>query len=92
MMKDTPLSYEQLQKNSYLAGANAPYIEALYDQYLQDPNAVDEKWRQYFDSIVNGSGDVSHYAIQQQFQALAKKPATASVTVTASSQQVATDY
>jgi 2-oxoglutarate dehydrogenase E1 component len=31
--------------NSYLFGANAPFIEALYDAYLADPTSVEPRWR-----------------------------------------------
>lgn len=90
-MKQTSLSYEQLLSGSYLAGANAPYIEALYDLYLQDPSKVDDEWRQYFDSIANGEKDVSHFDICRQFQELAKKPAAAGVVAAVSSGQAAVD-
>ena len=42
---------KDLIENSYLFGGNAPYVEELYEQYLEDPNSVDEKWRQYFDRL-----------------------------------------
>ena len=41
---------EQLA-SSPLYGANAPYLEALYEQYLRDPQALDASWRQYFDAL-----------------------------------------
>ena len=31
--------------NSYLFGSNAPFIEALYESYLQDPQSVEPRWR-----------------------------------------------
>jgi len=34
-----------------LSGTNAPYIEALYEQYLQNPASVDTAWRRYFDAL-----------------------------------------
>ena len=42
---------KDLIENSYLFGGNAPYVEDLYEQYLEDPSSVDEKWRQYFDRL-----------------------------------------
>ena len=35
--------------NSYLYGANAPFIEDLYETYLDNPGAVTPAWRDYFD-------------------------------------------
>jgi len=29
-------------------GFNTGYIEALYAQYLKDPNSVSESWREFF--------------------------------------------
>ncbi len=36
-------------------GANASYVEGLYNRYNSDPNLVDESWRSYFDDLVSGS-------------------------------------
>ena len=41
---------EALQ-NSYLFGGNAPYVEDLYESYLNNPSAVPENWRNYFDQL-----------------------------------------
>ena len=40
---------KELIQTSYLFGSNAPYVEDLYEQYLEDPASIDEKWRQFFD-------------------------------------------
>ena len=32
---------------SYLFGSNAHYIEELYEQFLENPDSVDEKWKLY---------------------------------------------
>ena len=37
--------------NSYLFGANAPFIEELYETYLEDPQSVEPRWRDYFDEL-----------------------------------------
>src|SRR5687768_11268889 len=34
--------------------ANLEYLEALYDQYLQDPQRLPESWRRYFDELASG--------------------------------------
>ncbi|MGZ9080473.1 MAG: 2-oxoglutarate dehydrogenase E1 subunit family protein, partial [Burkholderiales bacterium] len=49
--------------NSHLFGSNAPFIEALYEAYLKDPQAVEPRWRSYFDELQrldDGPADVSH--------------------------------
>ena len=68
----------QMQDSSLLFGANAPFIEELYEQYLADPNAVTEAWRNYFDALQptsGGSHDVAHSAIRRAFAALPKTTA-----------------
>lgn len=62
--------------NSYLNGANAPFIEALYESYLADPQSVEPRWRGYFDELQkldDGPRDVSHAEVQERFAALAKE-------------------
>jgi len=66
---------KQMLGNSYLFGANAPFIEALYESYLKDPAAVEPRWRDYFDELQrldHGAVDVSHYDVQERFAQLAK--------------------
>ncbi|HNO76064.1 MAG TPA: 2-oxoglutarate dehydrogenase E1 component [Nitrosomonas mobilis] len=38
-------------ENSMLFGANAAFIEMLYEQYLVNPADVPAQWREYFDSL-----------------------------------------
>ncbi len=67
--------------NSYLFGANAPFIEALYDSYLKDPQSVEPRWQGYFDSLQaldDGPKDVNHHQVIEGFAALAKQPKSAS--------------
>ena len=45
-------------------GANAAYIEDLYEQYLAAPDSVGPKWKQYFDEFKGReAGDVPHSVI-----------------------------
>lgn len=56
-------------------GANAAYIEELYEAYLKDPNSVPEQWRDHFDKLprVNGTEqDVPHSTIREHFLYIAK--------------------
>ena len=43
---------------SYLFGSNAPYIEELYEQYLNDVNSVGDYWKSYFDELAKLPGVV----------------------------------
>jgi multifunctional 2-oxoglutarate metabolism enzyme len=35
-------------------GANASYVEGLFNRYKSDPNLVDESWRTFFGEMLNG--------------------------------------
>jgi 2-oxoglutarate dehydrogenase E1 component len=63
--------------SSYLFGANAPFIEDLYEQYLVHPGSVPEAWRDYFDRLqqVPGSSakDVAHAPVVESFVQRAKR-------------------
>ncbi len=37
--------------HSYLFSGNAPFLEGLYEAYLQDRDAVPAQWRRYFDRL-----------------------------------------
>ncbi len=54
-----------------LAADNASYIEALYEQYLIDPNSVDTEWQTYFKQY-QSPNDAQHNAIKDQFLLLAR--------------------
>ena len=70
----------QLQINSYLFGGNAPYVEDLYEQYLDNPGSVPERWRAYFDQMQlvpaadgkSSTPDVAHAPIVESFAMRAK--------------------
>lgn len=68
---------------SYLFGSNAPYIEELYEQYLNNPDSVESVWKQYFTDLANQPGaaerDVAHRPIQESFAQLAKQHRSAAV-------------
>ena len=71
---------QQYFSNSYLFGANASYVEELYEAYLDNPRSVPENWRAYFDSMqhmpaVDGSAkqDVAHAPVVASFAERAKK-------------------
>ncbi len=40
-----------IDRTSFLSGANAEFIAELYTRFLDDPAAVDESWRRFFGEI-----------------------------------------
>ena len=62
----------QTEFPSYLYSSNTTFIEALYEQYLENPAVVSPQWRQYFDSLQEeGIHDVAHTPIQQMYREVA---------------------
>ncbi len=63
--------------NSYLFGTNAPFIEELYESYLENPASVSDQWRDYFDALQNVPGavarDVAHAPVIASFAQMAKE-------------------
>ncbi|WP_417349442.1 2-oxoglutarate dehydrogenase E1 component [Ferrimonas sp.] len=59
--------------SSHLAGANASYIEELYELYLDEPEEVSQQWREIFDRLpTNGAGqEANHRRIQDYFRQVA---------------------
>jgi 2-oxoglutarate dehydrogenase E1 component len=75
---------QQYRSNSYLFGGNAPYVEELYEAYLDNPGSVPDNWRAYFDNLqnvpaVDGSDgrDVAHAPVVESFAQRAKANAFA---------------
>ena len=75
---------QQHRSTSYLFGGNAPYVEELYEAYLDNPGSVPENWRTYFDNLqhvpaTDGSDarDVAHAPVVESFAQRAKANAFA---------------
>jgi 2-oxoglutarate dehydrogenase E1 component len=73
---------QQTRSNSYLFGGNAPYVEELYEAYLDNPGSVPDNWRSYFDALQNvpavdgsDSRDVAHAPVVESFAQRAKASA-----------------
>src|SRR5438094_4747396 len=67
----------QFLDNSYLYGANAAFIEELYEKYLVNPQSVAEEWREYFDrlQVLPGSTvkDIARAPVEESFVQRAKR-------------------
>jgi 2-oxoglutarate dehydrogenase E1 component len=70
---------QQYRLNSHLFGGNAPYVEELYEAYLDNPGSVPDNWRAYFDALQHvpatdgsASHDVAHAPVVESFAQRAK--------------------
>ncbi|RZK49714.1 MAG: 2-oxoglutarate dehydrogenase E1 component [Pedobacter sp.] len=50
---------------SYLSGANADYIDALYQNYKADPESVEFGWRKFFEGFDFGRGSAAANVISE---------------------------
>lgn len=89
----------ELLSNSYLFGSNAPYVEELYEAYLDNPGTVPDEWREYFEQLQHAPAadgrqatrDQAHAPIIESFALRARsntflQPATAGDLAVASKQ------
>ncbi|MCZ8131416.1 MAG: 2-oxoglutarate dehydrogenase E1 component [Steroidobacteraceae bacterium] len=84
-----------LVQSTPLSGANAPYVEELYERYLEDPASVDPKWRDYFRALAAAGaapqpqGEVAHGPIKAALERQAKLPRVGAAQVPAGSEESA---
>ena len=58
------------QRNSFLYGGNAAFLESLYEQYLENPGAVPPGWKGVFDQLRGTAPDVGPAQVHQILQRL----------------------
>ncbi|MBF0255006.1 MAG: 2-oxoglutarate dehydrogenase E1 component [Gammaproteobacteria bacterium] len=67
---------ERFKASSALFGANAAFLEDLYESYLRDPETVSPEWRKHFarwQESANDPPDTAHGPIQANFRRLARE-------------------
>ncbi|WP_031372990.1 2-oxoglutarate dehydrogenase E1 component [Lysobacter antibioticus] len=78
---------KQFSQSSQL-GANAAFIEDLYEQYLVDPESVGGKWKAYFDGFKGReAGDIPHSAAIESIAAASRAASRGVVTAAAGGSQ-----
>jgi len=64
---------KEMRSNSYLFAGNAPFVEDLYDAWLDAPDSVPENWQRYFETLQQGgTRDVPHTRIRETFVRFAR--------------------
>ncbi|MCA0403365.1 MAG: 2-oxoglutarate dehydrogenase E1 component [Proteobacteria bacterium] len=91
-MSDSDLQQEWA--SSYLSGGSMAYVDALYEDYLANPNSVSAEWQKVFAALpkINGQDkEVSHREVRDYFleNADKKKVVVASSDTDAKQYQVA---
>ncbi|MGH1478168.1 MAG: 2-oxoglutarate dehydrogenase E1 component [Geminicoccales bacterium] len=67
----------ELEQSAFLYGGNGGFIEDLYGRYLDNPDDVDESWRQYFDEL----GPETQQLFRQSKKALEQRPSELSAAI-----------
>jgi 2-oxoglutarate dehydrogenase E1 component len=62
-----------------LAAGNDAYVEALYERYLEQPESVDPRWRDYFASLAAGAQDVPHGPLIEELARRARTSRSTSI-------------
>ena len=69
-------SFRKLQESSHLAGGNAAFVEALYEEYLKDPGQIPGEWRSYFKGLEDAQPrhrpEVAHSEVREEFVRMAR--------------------
>jgi 2-oxoglutarate dehydrogenase E1 component len=60
------------ESTSSLFGANAPFIEELYETWLSHPGSVPAEWAEYFAELKGDAQDVPHAPVVASFVELGK--------------------
>jgi 2-oxoglutarate dehydrogenase E1 component len=89
-----PPSLPELLASTPLSGANATYVETLYEQYLKNPDSIDPAWRGYFDALPQAAAPEQAHStviagVAARTQASARAPATPAPAAAASEKQAA---
>ncbi|HHO59087.1 MAG TPA: 2-oxoglutarate dehydrogenase E1 component, partial [Thiotrichales bacterium] len=56
MADKIPPDMQKWWRSSSLYGGSAPWLEAMYETYLNQPDSLDANWRAYFDSLPESAG------------------------------------
>jgi 2-oxoglutarate dehydrogenase E1 component len=67
-------SLADLLATTALSGANAAFIEDLYEQFLKDPSSVDAKWAAFFAKLKGSSTETAHGPIRERLLERVKLP------------------
>jgi 2-oxoglutarate dehydrogenase E1 component len=65
-------SLKEQYASSPLYGSNAAAVEAMYEQYVANPDSVPEAWRRYFRSLGGDGTEVLHSPIRRRLIETAK--------------------
>src|SRR5690606_8476273 len=75
--------FKRQLESTPLQGANASFVEALYETYLESPDRVPERWRRFFAGIGPDRDEVAHGPIREAIGQRLSRPEPSSARVSA---------
>jgi len=65
---------ERMRHSSHLDGNNLAYVEALYEEWLEDAERVPQSWRDYFAGLAakDAASDLPHRGVIEYFERLGR--------------------
>jgi 2-oxoglutarate dehydrogenase E1 component len=68
---------QDLYKSSHLSGSNAAFIEAYYEDWLDDQDSVPPQWAELFSTLQDdAASDTGHLDVQEKFRQLGRLPSS----------------
>lgn len=75
-------NFDELLASTALGGSNQSYVEDIYEQYLADPNSVDESWQKIFAQLpIVAEVEQAHSGVRDYFRRLAREQRNDAITV-----------
>ncbi len=77
---------QELYQSSHLFGGNAPFIEAYYEDWLENAKSVPPHWAETFSSMFNGAlpedtPEIGQLVIQDKFRTLGRLPSASTADI-----------
>lgn len=75
-------NFDEWFASTALGGANQSYVEEIYEQYLDDPDSVDESWKAVFAQLPQAKNtEQPHSSVRDYFRRLAREQRSEAVSV-----------
>ncbi|HFB65363.1 MAG TPA: hypothetical protein ENJ60_07460, partial [Aeromonadales bacterium] len=76
-------SMQAWAESSPFSAGSASYLESLYEQYLENPDSVDEQWQQQFAGLLNSvqNDEIAHSAIKNYFKDIARQKKSSNIQI-----------
>ncbi|KMK50559.1 2-oxoglutarate dehydrogenase [[Actinobacillus] muris] len=75
-------NFDEWFASTALGGANQSYVEEIYEQYLDDPDSVDDSWKTIFAQLPQAQkAEQPHSTVRDYFRRLAREQRSEAVSI-----------